>query len=285
MAGGMSKSRNSTSSVNETGGEFGQEVFRPQGEALKRLYGDVGGIFGGMQADLGNQGQYGGQFAQGVMEGQLPNLNDQYGGGVYKDLGIGNQLMDSLNQSNNSPTAMQDINSLIMGGNGNNYLDALKNTMQEDANLGVQNSLAALDARAAASGMSGGARQGVAQGKIFEDSDRTLQRNFSDLGFGAYDKDLERKLGIARDADANTLSRQQLMSGMLNNQQGTVNQAFGTAGNLVNQGKGQQLMPWEIAGQYAGALGAPTVLGSGKNYGRGSSKGSGMGMGISGSGG
>jgi len=167
---------------------------------------------------------------------------------------------------------------MIMGGQGNNYADAMKGNFMQDADLAQKQMLGNLDARAAASGMSGGARQGVAQAQGMQDINKNLQQNMANVGFQSFDKDLNRKLGIAQQADQNTFGRQQLMSNMLGNQQQTQNQGMQYGQNLYGQAQGQQMMPWQQAGAFGNILGRPTVLGSGNSSGSGGSRGSAVSM-------
>ena len=163
---------------------------------------------------------------------------------------------------------------MIMGNDGNNYADAMKNQMQEDANYAQNNMLANTDARAAASGMSGGSRHGIVQAKGMDDINTNLQRNLTEVGFQTFDKDLDRKLAIAGMADSNTLQRQGMLSGMINDQQSTADQAIQGGQDMQAMNMGQyapQMMPWEAMDAYGNAIGAPTVLASGKSSGSGSS--------------
>lgn len=275
MGGSSSKSKSDSSNQNQ----FNQNVFNPQAGNLSDLYASAGNLFNQ------NLGGYNQQFQQGLdttanaADMATQGAQDQLSGGAYGDLGVGQDLMSSLNQSLGSPSAMQDINAMIMGGSGNNYADAMKNTYMQDANLAQKQMLGNLDSRAAASGMSGGARQGIATAQGMQDINKNLQQNLAQTGFGAFDKDLDRKLQIAQQADQGTFNRQQLMSNMLGNQNKSMQFGTNATNNLFKQGNQMQNAGFGGLSQYANIIGSPTVLGSGSGAGNASSKG------LSGSGG
>jgi len=172
-----------------------------------------------------------------------------------------------------------------MTGGGNTSLGSFKNALMGDANNLKQQNLAMLDSRANAAGMSGGARQGVMEANMMNNIDRGTQANMGSLGYGAFENDLNRKLGIAAQADTNNFGRQQLMSNMLNQQQNTQNLGINSGMNYMNQGA---MMPWQQAGMLAQVMGNPTVLSSGNSSGNSSGfnmAGSFSGMGGGGGGG
>lgn len=266
---GLSKSENQAQNQSD----FGQNVWGPSGSALQNMFGQVGGMFQPVAVNAPGQMAFGQGFGKGVMNEQLPAWQNQMQGGAYSDMGLSQNLMDSLNRSQMQPSSMQEVNQMIMGGSGNTYADAMKDQYVSDATRAQENMLGNLDARAAASGMSGGARHGVGVGRGMEDINRNLQRNMAQTGFETFDKDLDRKLAIAQQADQGTLARQGMMADMLGQQQGAMSGGLNYGGNLLNQAMQQQMMPWTIGGAYANILGAPTVLGSGTSSGSSSGKG------------
>jgi hypothetical protein len=164
----------------------------------------------------------------------------------------------------------------MMGGQGNTYADAMKAGYAADANRATANMLSNLDARAAASGMSGGSRHGTATSQGMYDINSNLQKSLADVGYNTFDKDLQNKLNIAQQADQGTLARQQLMSNMLGQQQGVSTGALGMGQNMQNLGMGAfapGMMPWQNISNYANALGSPTVLSSGSSSGKSNAKG------------
>lgn len=262
--GGVSGNKSESSS----GSNFSQDVWKPQGDALQNLYSQANSLFSNLSNQAVNQVPGSADYMNQISQGSLPAWQNQLQGGAYSGLGIGNQLMGSLTQSMSQPTATQEINNMIMGGEGNNYADAMRNQYVSDANRAQENMLANLDARAAASGMSGGSRHGVATARGMEDINRNLQRNMAETGYNTFDKDLDRKLQIAGQADQANLDRQQLMSNMLGQQQSAMSGGLGMGSNMQNLGLGQfssYMAPWQMMGAYSNAIGAPTVLGSGNS--------------------
>lgn len=262
---GLSKKKNRSSS------QFNQSVFGAQGDALENAYGQFSELFDQTSGNAADQSQLGIDTQANTL-GQIQNpFQEQLNGGAYSGMGLQDNLMSSINDSFANPSATSEINSMIMGGSGNNYADAMKDTFIRDANTAGENMLRNTDARAAASGMSGGSRQGTMQAQGYKDINQNLQANLADVGFNAFDKDLDRKLQIAGMADQNTFGRQQLLSGMLDKQNNAQTGALNYGGNLLNYGQQQQLMPWQTAGAYSDVLGDPTVLSTGKSSAKGSS--------------
>ena len=212
--------------------------------------------------------------ANDVTNSVMSPWKDALNGGVYSGLNIGNKLSDSLQQSLNSPSETSKLYANIMGGQGNNYADAMKASYLGDANRATSNMLGNLDARAAASGMSGGSRHGIAEAQGLYDINSNLQKNLAQTGYDTFNQDLNNKLDIAGKADQNTLSRQQMMQAILGSQQDTANSAMQGGSGIQNLGMGQfaaYAAPWQQGiNQYQNAIGAPIVLGSGS--GSGSSK-------------
>ena len=251
------------SSENKT--EFNQEVWDQQSEYLKNLYEQAGGLFnttlsgmqGLMPTTVSNM--------QSVSSTMNPYWEQQMQGGAYRDMDLQNQLMSSLNQSMNAPSNTSQIYAQMMGGEGNTYADAMRDQYVQDATRAQENMLANLDARAAAAGMSGGSRHGIATAQGMDDINRNLQANMANLGYGTFDKDLQNKLNIASMADSNTLARQQMMGNMINQQnqsmQGGLNFGGQMQGAYMNPMQAY-MTPWQAMGAYQNTLGAPTVLSS-----------------------
>jgi hypothetical protein len=209
-------------------------------------------------------------------------------GGVYGGLNIGNDLMSSLNKSMSAPTNTQSIYASMMGGQGNDYLDAMKGSLSADAARAQALNSGTIDAQAAAAGMSGGSRHGVAQALGKEASNRALTGQMAQMGYNTFDQDLQNKLRIAEQADTNTFNRQQLMSGMLGQQQGAVQQGIGNTAGVQGYGMNQfnvANQPYQGLQAYQGAIGGPSILnrGTSQNQGSGTSSGWSMGQNSGGS--
>jgi hypothetical protein len=252
------------------GSSFGQGVSNQPW--LENLYNNAGNLFGSQSSQMNGMMPGAINFQNQQAQGAANANKGMQQGGVYGGLGIGNQLMNSLQQSQNTPSNMQQVNSMIMGGNGNTSLDALKGSLEANAARSNQLNSATNTAQAAASGMSGGSRQGVMDSLNQDNTNRNLQATEADLGYKAFDTDLNRKLNIAQQADTNTMGRQQLMSGMLGQQQGAVNQGIQNTGAVQGYGMGQfnaANQPWQQMQGYQGAIGGPNVLNSGSSYNQG----------------
>jgi hypothetical protein len=261
---------------------FNQTIPKWQSDALTKMYDAAAGTYGNVGSII-NQ-QMGGvqDYINQTNQAAMPEWKNQLAGGVYQGMDNANRLSESLQQSLNAPTNTQSIYAQMMGGQGNNYADAMKASYLGDANRATDNMLADLDARAAASGMSGGSRHGIATSQGMYDINSNLQKNLADTGYNTFDKDLANKLNIAQQADQGTLARQQLMSNMLGQQQGVQTGALNAGGQMQNLGMGSMaptMMPWQNMSNYANSIGSPTVLSSGGSSGNSSA------MGVSGGGG
>ena len=261
---------------------FNQKIPKWQSDALTKMYGAAASTFGNTGNSINQQMGGAQDYINRTHQSAMPEWQSQLSGGVYKGMDNANALSNSLQQSLSNPTATSQIYGQMMGGQGNNYADAMKASYLGDANRATDNMLANLDSRAAASGMSGGSRHGVATSQGMYDINSQLQKNLADTGYNTFDKDLANKLNIAQQADQGTLARQQMMSGMLGQQQGVQTGALNAGGQMQNLGMGSfapTMMPWQNMSNYANSIGSPTVLSSG------GSSGSSNAMGVSGGGG
>lgn len=105
----------------------------------------------------------------------------------------------------------------------------------------------------------------------------------TDVGFETFDKDLNRKMGIAQRADQFDMGRLQSAGNMLGQQQGAMQGGLGAGKGMQQLGMGQfapSQVPWQNVSQYASAIGRPTVLGSGSGSGSADSKGFGLSGGV-----
>lgn len=277
MGGGGSFGKSESESDSQ--GQFKQDVWSGQTGALGGLYNQASNLFN--QSNAGMQGvtPQAQQYIQNVQQNAMSPWLNQMQGGAYANLGLGNQLMTSLNQSMQQPSKTAEINAMIMGGEGNTYADAMAEKYRRNMDTANKNMLANLDARAAAAGMSGGSRHGIAQAKGFADNAAEYQSQMAQLGYNTFNEDLQRKLAIAQQADQATLQRQQMMQNMLGQQQQAMAGGLGMAPQMQNLGMGAfapYMMPWQAMGQYANVIGRPTILGSGNMAGNSDAKGWGM---------
>jgi hypothetical protein len=191
---------------------------------------------------------------------------DQLKGGAFKGVSP-TGILSKIASFRDTPSKTSSIYSKIMGGEGNDYVDAMKNVFTKDAQRTRDLADASLDARAVGTGMSGGSRHGVAEALISRDIDKNLQDNMAKLGYESFDKDLANKLGIAREADANTLARENMYSNMgqnlINARNANTNAGIAGSGNMQNIQMGMfspEQMPWSNLQNYASAIGNPIIL-------------------------
>lgn len=275
MSGSLGKSESDSSNQSQ----FNQNVWGPQGDALQNLYGQIGGLFN--QSNNQVQSQIPGAVDQ---QNQVFNQSnqgalDQLGGGAYKGLDLQGDYRNALQGGGNE----QFINQSIMGGSGNNFTDAMKQQMQSDSFDRLGKGLAMNDLRASNAGQSGSSRHGITERGLFDDELDRLGNQQTQLGFNTFDKDLDRKLGIAQRADQFDMGRLQQTGSMLGNQNQAMQSGIQAGQGLQNLGMGQfapSQVPWQMSGQYANNIGRPTVLGSGTGSGDSSSKGFGMSAGL-----
>jgi len=278
MSGGGSY--NQSNAKNQS--KFNQSIPQLQVNALTKMYGAAANTFGNTGSAINAQTPGVQSYISQTNSAAMPEWKNQLAGGVYQGMDNANQLSNSLQQSLSSPTNTQSIYGQMMGGNGNNYADAMKASYLGDANRATDNMLSNLDSRAAASGMSGGSRHGVATSQGMYDINSNLQKNLAATGYNTFDKDLTNKLNIAQQADSGTLARQQMMSDMLGQQQGVQTGALNAGGQMQNLGMGSfapTMMPWQNMSNYANSIGSPTVLNSGGSSGNSSAMGASAGGG------
>lgn len=261
-------------------GKFQQNYDPTQLKYLDDLWGKAKGMYGYNDATYKRVADSVGKKTNTLTNKALANRDYLAKGGDYQKMNLAKSLSNTLNTSLSSPSKTSEIYSKMMGGNGNTYADAMKGSFMADANRVKDNMLASLDARAAGAGMGGSSRHGVAQAQGLYDVNSNLQKNLAETGYNTFDKDLQNKLGIAQQADANTLSRQQMLSDMLGKQNETRTNTLNNTGqyqNNVMSNFAPYMLPWQNVSQYKNAIGTPNVMSSGSSSNSGSSMGGGKG--------
>ena len=273
----MGGSAGKSESDSNTG--FQSEVWGPQGDALKGLYGQLGNLF--TQSNQGMQNQIPGAVngMKGVTDAATPHWQKQMEGGAYSGMDLQGNYQNALQGGGNE----QFMNEQIMGGAGNDYVDAMKDQMQQDSDDILGRSLAMTDARAAGNQLGGSSRHGLVQADQIQNSNRNLMDAQTRLGYDTFDKDMDRKMDIARNADRFDMARLDSTGQMLGDQNQAMQGGLKGSQGMQNLNMGQfapYMAPWQAAGQYSQGIGAPTVLGSGS--GDSNSKGVGFGGGRKG---
>jgi len=262
----MSIGASKSDSSSESGSEFNQNVWGPQGNALQKLYGSMGGLFDWSNSGMREMAPGTTNYMNDIAQQSMPAFGEQLSGGVYSNMGLQDSLMQSLSNSENNPSQTSMMYNKIMGGEGNNYADAMRDQFTQDATRTGENMLKGLDSRAAGYGMKGSSPYGQAIGKGYERINDNLQSNLAKVGYDTFDKNLQNNMNIAQLADQGTAGRQNLMSDMLSRQNTAQQSGLNFGSQMQNLGMGgyaPYMMPWDAAGQYANTVGAPTVLGSG----------------------
>jgi hypothetical protein len=327
MSGQQSKQNSFTSSIANwlsSGGSnnsFNQNVWN--GSANKNVSKAAGGLYNSIDSTMNGMIPGMTDYATGTRDSATETWLDALKGGAYRDINSDNlvssldrsmagdiptaptSLIDSLNKSltkeftPSGPTNTQNIYAQMMGGNGNNYADAMKGQYLSDADLAQKNMLSNLDARVGASGMTGSSREGIAQGLGLQGINRNLQEQLARTGYETFDKDLSNKLSIAEQADTNNLNRENMytnerinaqdlgfnelnnsrseayadrtgardaMGNLIGNKNATSTNALSFSDAIQNLGMGilDPLMArWGNMGGYANTVGSPTVLNNG----------------------
>ena len=216
--------------------------------------------------------------------------SQQAGGGFNKEMASGTQqgLMDSLNQSlagGQSKASMMYED--IIGGPGNTYADPLADQMALDEKVNMErNIMPTIRGSASGMGQSGSSRHGIAEGLAASDSARNLGGRQAAMRERNYDRDMNWKMNIARQADTQLGASQDramdLINSMNQSQQGAINQA-GSVQNLgfnALQPLAQAMnMPFDQYSSLMQSVGLsnPAVLSSGGSQGWGNSMGGGWG--------
>lgn len=278
ISGNKSKSSGSTSTTSD--------IWGPQGGALGNLYNQAGNLY---QNQLGNFDQLGGiapeisdymgQIAQGA-QGAQQNL---LGGGSIGDTSeIRNQLLDSL-RSSAGGSQLGNMYQSIVGGEGNTYIDPIVDRMNQSSmeNLDRMQSGTGLDA--AKFGQGGSSRHAMQNAMQARAMNSDMLDRETALRTGAYDKDLQMKMDIAKQADAGIAGSQDRLMSLLGQADKNVGTGLSNSAGLQNLGMGQMApymqassTPFDVATQYANIIGRPTVLQQGKGAQSGSSKGVGQ---------
>ena len=279
---GGSGSMNYSSGKN--GSQFDQNVWGVQSPHLNQMYGNAGDLFNSSRGMGTLGGAYNTAHAN-MQRGYNSGYNamrHQMGGG-FDDPQLKKAIMDSMQ----SPSATGQMYNSIVGGEGNSYIDpmveAMKQSMGETYDRQVSPQL---DMAAAAAGQGGSARHGVSDFLARNQMNQDMLRNEMNMRGQAYDTDMAMKMGIAEQADLGRGQAQDRALQMLQDKNMNAQMAMNYAPQLGSMGQQQfnnsqqyTQMPWQMLGQYANVLGAPTVLGSGNSWG------SNRAMGMSGGGG
>ena len=252
---------------NQSSGSMSQGVWGGQEGALNNLYNNAENLYGS-QSPLGTEQaqQFAGQAAQGAQGG----MNQMLAGG---SMGNTNEIRDRLMTSLDSTAGGSQTGKMyssIVGGEGNTYIDPMVDAMRRSGNeaLAGQQSQSAL--QAAAMGQGGSSRHAMQNAMLNRSAGNDMMDREMAMRGNAYDTDLNMKMDIARQADAGIQGTQDRYMNMLGAADRNVQGGMQFGNQMQNLGMGtmapnmqQQNQQWGNMGNYANAIGAPTVLSSG----------------------
>ena len=263
MGGSIGKSKS------KSGNQFSNNVWGTQGDALGSLYQTILGQLGqdSYQQQIGSAAYNVQNQVNDIVNSQTSAYRDLSSGGVYGDTSdIRQKLLDSMGGRSN----MGSMYESIVGGSGNTYVDPLIDQMRKSSAQNVQTLQGGNALDAAAMGQSGSSRQAMQDAMFASQANKDLLNKEAELRYGAYDKDLAMKMGIAQQADYNHQAEQDRLLSMLQGAQSSkenVSNNTALLQTLLSSG----LSPWLQAqqGQWnpinnaANAIGSPTIIGSG----------------------
>lgn len=246
-----------------------QEVWSPYANAVSPMLEQSGDMFNKSMENINDPSLQNNlnQWNQGVQGGAANMWNQQSQGGNLAGYDITGALSNSLGGAMGGPTNEQQAIAPGM----NNYADAYKQNFVDDASTAQASMLQGLDARAAASGMSGGSRHGVGMAQGMQDINSNLQSNLANVGYQDYTRNMERQQQAGANADQARLKQQQMLGGLVGqqnqSQQGALAQSGAMAG-MGNLGYQSAMAPFMAYSQMLQGMGPSTVLGSSESDGK-----------------
>lgn len=185
-----------------------QTVWEPQAEALEGLYNQSGQWLNNNQGNINDLASQSQNNAQGALNAAAPAWQQQLQGGNLAGYDIAGGLNNMIGQDNS--VNAQNVNAQQLGqvqqshawdqyndsvGPGGSLAN-VEGMYRRQAESAGQDMLGLMDARAAASGMSGGSRHGTAITGGMAGINSNLQDQMAKTGYDAYNRDLDRKLSI-----------------------------------------------------------------------------------------
>lgn len=254
------------SSSSNSAGASNQRIPNYQRKALADLMGQAKNTLASQTANVNAMIPQVQQQMAGVLGKQNQAFDNLNAGGAYSGADL-NSILSKVEGFQNTPSQSTGLYESIMGGQGNDYVDAMKDMFMKDAQRRRDLSTASLDAGMAATGMAGGSRHGVAQALIDRDINSDLSANMTKVGYDSFDKDLQNKMNIARMADEQMTARQGMFANLGSQALQGKNANMNTAASMIpsmSQNTMSQfaptMMPWTNLQNYSAAIGNPTIL-------------------------
>ena len=243
-----------------------QDVWKPQANKSEDLYGRT------KQWSVANQPKIDAATDIAVANANSQNTiaqqqwQNDLAGGQYRDMNLSNRLQSNLNNPlsvvsqnvGSNAIGMQDVSGQQIGNltgsaqqsavdnfAGSNSLDALNAMIRRNAGDASNDFMSGLDSRAVASGMSGGSRQGIAQGKGLGKIQQGALDNMAQLGYTQQNQNIDRQISAGQALDSmnqqNRLANQSVdMQGQLANQQNYFNTGNSNANRAMQAAQGNQ---------------------------------------------
>lgn len=247
------QSNNSSSSSSFGNSQSSQDVWGAQQPHLENVYNSAGDAYGSAQAGINNlQPQVSSQMAD-ALQSANGGYGNQMGGGFASGL-QGQVGADNFNNA-----------SALQGQVGpNSYVNNLAGDMMSDAQKIKAQNLGGLDARAAASGMSGSSGYHNSANQMMNNVDEQTMQGMNQLRFNSYDRGVQNKMQLAGMMDQNAqrgVQNNMQLAGMMDqNQQGAMGQMLNMQQGSMNQFN-PHMQGLNAAGAYGQIIGGPTVLG------------------------
>lgn len=236
----QNQSGNQSSSSGSSWNSSSQDVWGTQAPHLENVYNNAGEQYGQAIGQI--------NAMQPMVQEQVSNTYNQGAAGY------GNQVQGGFASG-------------LQGQIGpNSYVNALKGDMMNDAQQIKMQNLGGLDARAAASGMSGSTGYHNSANQMANNVDKATMQGMNNLGFQAHNQGVQNQLALANMMDRN--------------------QQFGVANTGAMQNASMAQFNPAMAGlnatqAYGNIIGGPTVLGSSSGGSSNSSSSSGFSNGFS----
>ena len=249
------------------------KVFGPQAEALTGLYGHAGNLYGSQ--DFAPFQQYANSMTPWMQQQAMmaqPAYQQQLQGGIKNpalDKAYGNFL--------SSPTATQQWQQAATRGNSftQPLIDSATQQLQQnyDWNTRPRTNMGAVSA-----GQSGSSRHGIAEGLQKSQLGMQKAQVAKQIGQQNYWDQLGLEHQIASGLDQNKLDALSQWGGLTQDQNKNQQAGIGFGSNMQNLGMGTLApmmagyqLPWQMMGNYANVIGAPTILNSQRGKGNSSS--------------
>jgi len=265
---GMSTGTNE--SFNNQLSQSGQNVWGAQAPYLSDIYNQSSNLMRTTNQGLYDEGRNALGMTGDVQNQALPEYQNQLQGGVYNPDGIGQDYRALTRDITGGGMGQYDTNF-------NQYLGDMNTSLMANADDTRNAALSSLDARAAASGMSGGSRHGQAQGRALGEIDQNLQSNMANVAYNAFESDQNRQQAAFEADRARRMQGSEQYGDTIAQQQAAQQQALGQANDmtqLANAGFNPYNNIWSNLGNYAGLVGGPTSLANSLSQGQSGSFGS-----------